>query len=125
MWSLESEPFWAEKVRTSLARYKIHSVEVCLAPLISYGAYMWYEPPENQLPVDFSLVICDGPPGSTPGGRYGLLPVMRSHFKPGCVILLDDAQRMSEQTVLDRWATEFHCHEVIGINQHFAKVRVL
>ena len=58
------------------------------------------------MPKDFSLVICDGPPARTPGGRYGLLPVMKSHLRPGCVILLDDVSRLEEREIIARWAEE-------------------
>ena len=40
------------------------------------------------------------------GGRYGLVPVMRERFAPGCVILLDDAQRTAERMIAERWARE-------------------
>ena len=59
-----------------------------------------------KLMPEFSLVICDGPPASTPGGRYGLLPVMRDKLKAGATILLDDAVREEEQVIANRWAAE-------------------
>ena len=106
VWSLEHEPAWLDKVERSLARYEINSVTLCLSPLIDYGPYAWYEPPLSKMPVDFALIVCDGPPGSTRGGRYGALPVMKSRCRPGCTVLLDDASRPSEQVVLQRWAAE-------------------
>jgi predicted O-methyltransferase YrrM len=106
VWSLEHEPVWLDKVERALARYGINSVTLCLSPLIDYGPYSWYEPPLNQMPGDFALIVCDGPPGTTRGGRYGALPVMKSRCRPGCTILLDDAIRPSEQVVLERWASE-------------------
>ena len=54
-----------------------------------------------------SLVICDGPPSSTRGGRFGLVPVLRENLAPGFRILLDDARRPGEREVLRRWASEF------------------
>ena len=105
--SLEHNPFWAGRIRAALAEHRIDRVEVCEAPLRSYGGFTWYRPPEECLPEGgFSLVVCDGPPGDTPGGRYGLLPVMRRRLRPGCVVLLDDAYRPEEQAILDRWAGE-------------------
>jgi hypothetical protein len=58
------------------------------------------------MPPAFQLVICDGPPGETPGGRYGLWPVLGQRLAPGAVILLDDADRPGEEEVLRRWSTE-------------------
>ena len=54
-----------------------------------------------------SLVICDGPPGDTRGGRYGLLPVCASHLADGCVILMDDAERMGEQAAISNWQNQY------------------
>jgi hypothetical protein len=106
LWCLEHDLDWSLKLRRSLDRYAIDSVEICLTEIVDYGAYSWYAPPLSRLPNDFALAVCDGPPGSTPGGRYGLLPVLGTHCRPGCEVLLDDANRLSEQEVLERWARE-------------------
>jgi predicted O-methyltransferase YrrM len=106
VWSLEHQPCWAERVRATLRRHRINRVEVCLAPLRDYGPYTWYDPPPERLPADFALVVCDGPPGDTPGGRYGLLPVLRRHLRPGCVVMLDDVNREGEKETIRRWSAE-------------------
>jgi len=106
VWSLEHDPLWLEKVRKTLSRHAIDAVTLCLANIVSYGPYSWYAPTLHRLPRDFGLIVCDGPPGTTPGGRYGFLPVMRSHCRQGCEILLDDAARPSEHSVLEKWAIE-------------------
>ena len=58
------------------------------------------------------------------GGR-GLLPVMRSRLGEGCAILLDDAQRPEERSVLSRWASEWGAKAdyVKGATGEFAVVR--
>ena len=55
---------------------------------------------------EFQLIVCDGPPGHTLGGRYGLLPIVGNRLRKGAVILLDDAERSEEQVALRRWAKE-------------------
>ena len=106
-WVLEHMPEWAMEVQRYLEKYYIDSVVLCSKPLKDYGDYCWYEPPLQSMPDSFSLVICDGPPGSsTKGGRYGLVPVMRERLKPGCIILLDDAAREQESAIARRWETE-------------------
>ncbi len=125
VFTLEDDPFWASVVRAALARFDIDTVDVCAAPLRNHGDYEWYEPPRQRLPDDFALVICDGPQGTTPGGRYGLLPVLGPHLRSGCVILLDDAMRDGEQQVLARWDDELHVsHEVFGNVKPFARLLV-
>jgi len=106
VWSLEHHAFWAERIVASLSRHNLHRVHVCHAPLRSFGDFDWYDVYAAALPTDIALVICDGPPQDTRGGRYGLLPIMRAHLAPGCVILLDDAARPPERRVLDQWARE-------------------
>jgi hypothetical protein len=58
------------------------------------------------MPGRFALVVCDGPPYDTKGGRYGLVPRMRERLQPGCVILLDDAYREQERAIARRWKAE-------------------
>src|SRR5215213_5674635 len=93
VWTLEHHPEYFRNTEAKLKRYSITNVHLTLAPLRDYGEFSWYDPPLNELPGDFSLVVADGPPGHVKGGRFGLLPVLHSHFAPQVVILLDDAER--------------------------------
>ena len=106
VWSLENSPEWQERVTEALDTNEISGVHVCTSPLIDYGDFVWYEPPLAQMPKQFSLVICDGPPGDTKGGRYGLLPVMGDRLPPGSTILLDDAGRPGELELIRKWEAE-------------------
>jgi hypothetical protein len=106
LWTLEHHPDWYLRMQRVLLRYGIRSVHLLHAPLVNHGPFDWYSPPVAELPRDFSLVICDGPPAVTRGGRYGMLPVMRQHLAPGCTVLLDDAARPDEQSALAQWAAE-------------------
>ena len=107
-WAIEHTPEWGTKVQNYLNKYKIDSVVLCIHPLKDYGDYCWYDAPLESMPDSFSLVVCDGPPGRTKGGRYGLVPIMKKRLKSGSVILLDDAAREQELTVARRWETELH-----------------
>lgn len=101
IWALEDDPEWVRKVRAALHRHRL-AANVFLAPLRDYGDFDWYEVAPSRLPK-FSLVVCDGPMGSTRGGRLGLLPVLGDRLGSGCVILLDDAGRPDERQVLKEW----------------------
>jgi hypothetical protein len=126
VWSLEDKSFWAEKVRSTLQRYDIKSVELCKTNLRDYGPYWWYDPPKVKMPKNFSLVVCDGPPASTPGGRYGMLPIMKPHLKPGCIVLLDDARRVEERKILATWAQESGTsYRIEGVAKPFGIVWVV
>ncbi|MUL35452.1 class I SAM-dependent methyltransferase [Gloeocapsopsis dulcis] len=106
VYSLEHLPSWRSHVLNVLQKYRIPGVNVCLSPLRDYGDFFWYDPPLSILPQQFQLIICDGPPGKTPGGRYGLLPVMKQYISNGNTILLDDANRPGEIETLDKWIKE-------------------
>jgi hypothetical protein len=103
--SLEHMPGWANRVRSTLERRGLAGqANIHVTPLTSYGGYEWYrDPPRDRR---FSLVVCDGPPGTTKGGRIGLWDQMHAQLTSGATILLDDLDRPEEQTILDLWTTQ-------------------
>jgi predicted O-methyltransferase YrrM len=106
--ALESHAEWAAKVRHELEALGLGSlVEVVHAPLKSYGDFSWYDLANVLLPDEIDCVVCDGPPGSTIGGRFGLLPLLKDRLAAGAVILLDDAFRPKEAETAGRWAEEY------------------
>ena len=105
--ALEHDANWFEIARTALSYLGISGGHLRHAPLKEFGEFAWYDCRTAVLPPSFDFVLCDGPPGSTHGGRYGLLPIMASRLAPGCVVLLDDADREGEQAVLKRWNERF------------------
>ncbi|HEY6513442.1 MAG TPA: class I SAM-dependent methyltransferase [Burkholderiaceae bacterium] len=114
-WAFEHLPEWGMKVDRCAARHSLRSVRLCTAPLKDYAGYAWYDPPMARLPQVFALVVCDGPPSGTAGGRYGLAPIMREHLAPGCVILLDDAGREHERAIARRWQEELGAtHQLVA-----------
>lgn len=108
-WVLEHQPSWADKVQRQLIRCSLNRTTLSVNPLEDYGEYFWYRPPPStEMPEDFALVICDGPPGRTLGGRYGLMPTLADRMKDHCIILLDDAGRKGEMAIAERWSNEFN-----------------
>src|SRR5689334_3088705 len=106
VWSLEHSEPWRQRVSDVLKKSDISGVHVCSSALVEQGDFAWYSPPLDRMPKQFSLVICDGPPGSTKGGRYGLLPVMGNRLPLGSIILADDAGRPDEARLIKRWESE-------------------
>ena len=107
VWTLEHHPEFFRQTEAKLKRYGLTNVHLTLAPLRDYGGFCWYDPPLDALPNDFRLVVADGPPGDVKGGRFGLLPLVRPHFAPEVIILLDDAEREQETAVLRKWTSEY------------------
>lgn len=91
-------------------------VTVLHAPLVQHSigeeSWLWYDlsPLDEELPNDtpIDLLLIDGPPIWTqPLARYPARPLLAHRLRtPGGVILLDDANRVSEQRVLRRWRDE-------------------
>jgi hypothetical protein len=104
VWSLEHHRKWRIHMRRMVAKHRLGNVTICRTPLRDYGAFSWYDRPRESLPTDFRLVICDGPPRLTQGGRYGLMPVLGESLADDCVIILDDTYRRSERKVIEAWA---------------------
>jgi hypothetical protein len=131
VWTLEHLPEWHERVRRVLVALNITNVELCLAPLRDFQAFVWYDAPAERMPREFSFVVCDGPPVAPgksargdAGARYGLLPVLGAHLARECIILLDDAQREEEALVTEVWKRNFGAHiTVIGKSRKFALIR--
>jgi hypothetical protein len=122
--SLEQMPEWKEHVQLVAKKHSVH-VNVIYAPLIDYGGFHWYTLPESQL-KQYELVICDGPPSATVGGRYGLLPVAKRLLSPTAVVLMDDAERSGEQAIMERWKREFgvQCEELCTLSGSYAEIRL-
>jgi hypothetical protein len=121
--SLEHNEDWAARVQSVLLPEPNGRVEMALCPLRSYGAFDWYGVSNvGQLGV-LGFVVCDGPPGSTRGGRYGLGSVLRSALGPGCIVMLDDAARDAEREIIARWRTEMPA-AVVEETERYCVMRV-
>jgi len=105
-YSLEHIEEWRGRVLEAIEHFEIPNVEILPAPIRDYDGFSWYDVPLADLPKNFDLVICDGPPGETLGGRYGLMPVVGDRLQTGAVVLLDDTERTGELEVLQRWMNE-------------------
>jgi len=104
VWTLEHNEKWHAYVSRALERADLYRINVCLTPLRDYGDFDWYDAAALDLPDAFGLVVCDGPPGKTRGGRSGFFPVMRQRLAADCTILLDDVQREDEMELAQSWA---------------------
>lgn len=110
-WSLEQREVSRRRVER-VARWAGLTVHTLLVPLEAMDGFTWYSVP-SQLPDHFSLVICDGPPGTTEGGRYGLMPILGDRIAGGTIIL-DDTDRIEEQDIVRRWQQEYMVEVVSG-----------
>jgi hypothetical protein len=125
VWTLEHNKFWGSKIKALLNKHNIKTVNVFVKELSDYGDFFWYTPPLDLLPNNFGLVVCDGPPSDTKGGRYGLISIMKTKLSPGCIILLDDYEREAEQLIVKQWVNELSADFIkVGEHRPFAKITI-
>jgi hypothetical protein len=123
--ALEHIADWRNRQQKILQNSPSPGTRVELCRLIPYEGFDWYELP-REFPDQFRLVICDGPPGNTRGGRYGFFPVCGRRLSADCTILLDDAERSEERSVVHRWSNEFGAIAKMVETGHgaFAEIRL-
>jgi len=117
-WTLEHHAGWLAEVRAALRISRVRSVHTYLAPLISYGDFDWYEVPDG-LPSRFDLVICDGPPGRTRGGRRGVFDVLENAVD-NATVLFDDADRPTERQLITELTAMGWRAEIRGTAKRYA-----
>jgi hypothetical protein len=105
--ALEHHRDWYERVRRALLDLGVRSVRVILAPLKSHGDFDWYDVVKDDLPRKISLVVVDGPPEVTRGGRYGVVPIVGDRLAPTATLIVDDANTSVGRTVLEQWRARF------------------
>jgi predicted O-methyltransferase YrrM len=108
--SLDHDQRFAEKTRQMHNEHELNDrTEVHWAPLtrvnISGQTYEWYD--LERIPFGdepFDMLIIDGPPLETqPQARYPALPMLYARLSSSALIILDDASRKDELTIIDRW----------------------
>jgi hypothetical protein len=104
--SLEHDEDWHARITEAVSDFGLTNVTVHFAPLRDFGSFDWYDVSLDALPNDFSLIVCDGPPGVTRGGRSGMLPIMRTKLAKTFSILIDDTNRDGEGQLARQWETE-------------------
>jgi hypothetical protein len=104
--SFEHDTAWGTRIARELPTHLGRYVELHMTPLRSYGDFDWYSLEGLTPPIEIGFILCDGPPGGTRGGRYGLAPVLHSQMAKGCIVLVDDTQRPAEHDIVRRWCSE-------------------
>ncbi|MDO8392257.1 MAG: class I SAM-dependent methyltransferase [Actinomycetota bacterium] len=101
--SLEHEQSWVEVVRRRLKLAGLSPEIVRHARLRDVDGADWYTLPAD-FPASFDLIVCDGPPGATRGGRSGLGQLLPDVLSRGGSLVLDDTHRHDERSLADAWA---------------------
>jgi hypothetical protein len=127
VYSLEHDRQFADKTRSLLSRYGLAEWATVLdAPLQTNNTAMpWYDEkaiPKNLIPIE--MLIVDGPTSTTaPLARFPALPRLMPHMAIHPTVIVDDADRDDEITMLQMWKQDFpHLQQ---INLHCEKGCIL
>lgn len=112
--AIEHDARYAELSRALVAAHALADiVEVRHAPLTPVPAELadgvsaevpWYDTEALTDLKGVGLVFIDGPPAATgPEARYPAVPALLSSCAEGAVFVLDDADRLDERALGDRW----------------------
>jgi hypothetical protein len=105
--ALEHNEEWAGWMEQLADDCGLNRCRVVAARIHDYGAFDWYGNIEQSLPEKIELVVCDGPPASTRGGRLGALHVLATSLAPRSWLILDDTDRRGEREILNAWQEHF------------------
>jgi predicted O-methyltransferase YrrM len=110
--SIDHEKEFADRTKSLLHLHGVsHLAEVRLAELrqlnINGEEFPWYNVDALRDINEIDLLLVDGPPGPLREmARYPALHVLESQLAPNAIVILDDADRPSEQAIVQRWITE-------------------
>ena len=64
----------------------------------------WYDVSAVALGRAIDLLLVDGPPEATgPEARFPVLALLRDHLRDGATVVLDDADRTDETSIIAKW----------------------
>jgi len=116
--SVEHLPEFADRTRKLVDIHGLGKlIEVRDAPLrplrLGEATSLWYALDALADLPEIDLLFVDGPPGPTgPQARYPALPVLSDRLADGAIVVLDDAGRADEATIVERW-----CAEIPGLDR--------
>lgn len=105
--SLENDSSWRDALQRRLGRLLREQVELRIANLTEIGDFEWYNPQVLPALETVGLLLCDGPPGATRGGRIGALRLLAPHLPETSVVILDDTNRTDEHDLAVEWSQAF------------------
>ena len=104
---------YLEQTKIAIERHELNDeVEARLAPLEELEChgevYNWYSKSSFKDLIDIDLVVIDGPPAATGRmARYPALPKIIAQLSSHATVVLDDAHRDEEASIIAGWLEHF------------------
>ncbi len=113
VYSLDHDPDFAQKTREQLEKHGLGDFgRIINTPLVQHQmdgeAWHWYNLENVDLPEQIDLLLVDGPPVKTSNkARYPALPLLYEKLSDHAVIILHDAHRKSESSIIEEWLSKY------------------
>lgn len=120
---------YLEQTKAAIDRHELNDeVEARLAPLEPVNCqgeiYKWYSKSSFEDLIDIDLLVIDGPPASTGKmARYPALPEIVARLASNATVVLDDAHRDEEASIITEWLN--HLPEFNVIDSGASRLAVL
>lgn len=110
--AIDHESDYLNRTRLSLEANGLENrVQLWHCPLSKEktSGLLWYEEVPLRLKErTIDLLLIDGPPSALQDmSRYPALPVLVRNLSKRAIVILDDAKRVNERRVIERWLKEF------------------
>lgn len=111
---------YLEQTEIAIKRHELNSeVEARLAPLETLEChgevYSWYSKSSFEDLIDIDLLVIDGPPAATGKmARYPALPNIIAQLSDHATVVLDDAHREEEASIIAEWLDQFPEFQVVS-----------
>jgi len=113
IYSLENYPPSIEAVRSQLRRHDLERYVTLIAvPLVPKrydgveATFQWYDVRPDMVPDEIDLLLVDGPAAvDNPYARYPAGPELLPKLSSAAHVFIDDADRLGELDMVDRWRT--------------------
>lgn len=96
--TLEHDREWGALMADVLPERGDHELRVVGLTAVSEGVE-WYDTPIDDL-LDVNVVVCDGPPAETRGGRSGVHHLL-ARRRGEVIVVIDDVDRADEAALVD------------------------
>lgn len=111
--AIDHDAYFADATRAVIDRLGLSaSVDIRVVDLVPAGIQdhetPWYDITTLSDITTIDVLVVDGPPQRTgPLARYPALPLLYERLSDNALVIMDDASRDDERSILRRWVDEF------------------
>ncbi|MGK7893773.1 MAG: tetratricopeptide repeat protein [Xenococcus sp. (in: cyanobacteria)] len=129
--SLEHDQKYSQLSQDLVIKHKLEGYcSVKYAPLVDTTlenqTYKYYCLDSIEDNSKFDMLVIDSPPGATnPQARFPAIPLLYDRLSPGAIVILCDADRPGEKSIVKRWLQDYEKLKTFGSYHNEEEVYVI